>query len=107
MHMPAYRAHLRRWEEAVYHEDVRTCLELSLQRTERRILYLSAEEPLVPPIDVLILHDHKLSSRDDVMVYLIGLCPSSIGKPLVLPLDPMLCITTAPGALHLSCQLPL
>ena len=107
MYMSANRAHLRRWEETIYHNDVRTCLEFSLQRTERRILYLSAEEPFVPPLDVLILHDHKLSSRDDVMVYLIGLCPPSIGESLILPLDPMLRVTPALGALYLPCQLPL
>ena len=107
MHMPAYRAHLRRWEETIYHKDIRTCLELPLQHTKRRILHLSAEEPLVPALDVLVLYDHKLSSCDDVMVYLIRYRLPLIGKPLVFPLDPMLRITPAPGALHLPCQLPL
>ena len=104
MHIPAY-AHPRRWKEPVDYKDLIIGHELPLQRAERRILHLLSEKPLVPAFDVLILYDHELPSRDDIMVYLIRYRLPLIGKSLILPLDPFPRIIPALGALLLAGKL--
>ena len=106
IHVPA-DTHLRRREEAVDDHDLGICHQLPFQRTQRGVLHLSAEESLVPSLDVPILHDHKIPSRDDIVVYLIGLRPPLVGESLILPPDPMLRVMPAPGALLLPCKLLL
>ena len=61
----------------------------------------------MPSPDVLILHDDELPSRDDVMVYLIGLCPAFVAKLLVFPPYEMLRLIPAPGPLLLPGKLLL
>ena len=104
---PAPGTHPRRWEEPVYYKHIGICNELCLQCSKRTVLHLLSEEPLVPSFDVLILHDDVLPSRDDVMVYLIGLCLAFIAKLLILPLYEMLRVIPAPGTLLLPGKLLL
>ena len=104
---PALGTHLRRRKEPVYYKDIWIGHQFTLQRPERTVLHLSAKQSLMPSYDIFILDDDKLSSFRDVMIYLIGLCPPSVGKLLVLPPDEMSCVIPAPGALLLAGELLL
>ena len=104
---PALGTHPRRREEAVYDKHIWICNELCLQCSKRTVLHLLSEESLMPSPDVLILHDDELPSRDDVMVYLIGLCLAFIAKLLILPPNELLRVIPAPGTLPLPGKLLL
>ena len=101
------RTHLCRREEPAYYKDIWIGHQLALQRPECAVLHLSSKQSLMPPSDILILDDYKLSSFRDVMVCLIGLCPPSVGKLLVFPPDEMLRVIPAPGILLLAGELLL
>ena len=99
--------HLCRREEPVYYKDIWIGHQFALQRPECTVLHLYSKQSLMPSFDIFILDDDKLSSSNNVMVHLIGLCPPFIGKLLIFSSDEMSCVIPAPGALLLAGKLLL